>query len=379
MSAEAVAAAELKDEIKAVLKTERGGVRIPEAVAELLAKLFIESQLIGEAEQVKALGADVLRAAFEDAGGTSGLILTVLKKWADAAESATKAPKAPTLKKVVKKPVLAESCDELSDEDEDAASVVGDRTDKSKKDKLAERDTLVTGMTRAQALAFAASLYAGFVVAEEVVEGWAYGTDVALTEWARKLRKNDHPTLKSILDKKDAEELNEHWVNLMRAFNEEGMTLETTVLTSFMTMTGQLFQDDNPGKIKYVKEILAKYKGRGLPFRHGYDLALVVKLQKIGGSSAQVATLQKEVSSLKEQLGTVKGLAKEARDLASALQGRVTKLESKPKGGPPSGGGDGDTPPCGYCKQQGHFARNCPVKKEDERKAAEEAANGSGS
>ena len=375
MSAEAKAADDLKAEITELLVTDRGGVHVPRHVAELLAEVLVSSQLIGAAQQVKTLGGDVLVAAFEDAGGKSGLIMSVLRKWADGAAagpSTAKVTKAPTLKKVGKKPMLAESCDES--EDSDGGSALGD---KSKKDMLAERDSRVTGMTRTQALAFDASLYAGFVVHEEEVEGWAYGTDVSLTDWARKLRKNEHPTLKSILEKKDVEELNEHYVNLMRSFNEEGMTLETTVLTSFMTMTDQLFQGDAAGKIKYVKEIKTKYKGRGLPFRDGYDLSLVVKLQKVGGSAGQISSLQQLVSDLKAQLAAVKVTAKEAKDQVASLTGRVAKLETKQGGASRLGaaGGDGErtTPPCGYCKEYGHFTRNCPVKKEDDKKAAEKA------
>ena len=96
----------------------------------------------------------------------------------------------------------------------------------SKLSQMMLKDTEATGMSPSQNLAFSASLHAGFVVEPDIVEGMTYGSDVALTDWARKLAKHEHKSLKTLIAKGDEEGVREHILGLLRDYNESAMTLE---------------------------------------------------------------------------------------------------------------------------------------------------------
>ena len=103
--------------------------------------------------------------------------------------AATKPKPKPKSKVAFDKSVGSESEDDgwdLSSEKSAAIDVA------SKLGLMMAKDTKATGMTPRQNITFSASLHAGFMVEPEVTEGMTYASDVALTDWARKLAKHEH-------------------------------------------------------------------------------------------------------------------------------------------------------------------------------------------
>ena len=199
-----------------------------------------------------------------------------------------------------------------------------------------------------------------------VVDDSNYGADVSLTDWARKLAKHDHKSLKSYISSNDADGVRDHLLGLLRDYNENAMTSEATLLTLVHTVTEEMFANDQKGKVAYYKALLHKYRGRGLPLRDGFDLTLVVKQMKKtteGGGGATAA----EVTALKAALATIKTTVNELKSEVGSLKTAIRELKVKKPN-------DGETKPCGYCGEIGHYARTCPKKKSDE--AAKEADNG---
>ena len=356
--------------------------RIPSAPAKVLAAYLYDTLDIQSGDQARMQGSSILTSAMQEVDKKiPKTVLAVVKKWAQISagerdDSPTvAAPPTPSLSvpsKVAKKKkdeVLADD----GDDSDGGCSVVG-ASIKESKQKQAERDARNTGMSKTQNQAFAASLYVGYAVSADEVEGLSYGTDISLTEFARRIKKTDISTFPDKLKKGDIDDIDEHLVGLMRSFNEENQTAEMTLLTSVMTTTNELFGDDHKGKIKYYKSLLAKYKGRGFPMPEHFDVALVVKGLKISSSGSSAASavtkLQAEVGELKGKIGELKSAANEAKQAHAQLKTKFDALASKKSGSPD----DDNKPACGYCHKKGHFARDCPKKKADEAAAREAEA-----
>ena len=165
---------------------------------------------------------------------------------------------------------------------------------------------------------------------EELTDGMSYGSDVSLTDWARKLAKHEHRSFKMLIAKNDEEGAREHIITLLRDYNDNGMMAEATLLTLVHTVTEEMFQGDPKGKLAYYKSLLSKYRGRGLPLKDGFDLTLVVKQMKKGGDGGSSSAADKaEITNLKTMSGQLKAAINELRSAMSENKSVVKKLEQR--------------------------------------------------
>ena len=365
-------------EVVTLLGSPQGGVRIPPTLANEMAEAVVNTLGIEEAEALKNLGSDLIVGVLDDLDleeAPSKTQLGMVRKWAEALCGETevkkpiKKPAAPTLGKPKPKAKVAFDKSLGSESEDDGWDLSSEKSvaidPASKIGQMMARDTEATGMSPAQNLAFSASLHAGFVVEPEVVEGMAYGSDVALTDWARKLAKHEHKSLKTLIAKGEEEAVRDHILGLLRDYNESAMTAEATQLTLVHTVTEELFAQDPKGKLAYYKAALHKYRGRGLPFKDGFDLTLVVKqIKKAGEASGSSPADRAEMTTLKSVVTALKAKVNELGAEIGNLKSQVKDIKLPKKQ-------EGDPKPCGYCGEVGHYARTCSKKKADE--AAKEA------
>ena len=265
-----------------------------------------------------------------------------------------------------------------SGEESEAESTFGDMTEKKKAQM--ETDLKLTGMSKPQTIAHAASLFAGGVTDPALVEGILYGTAIHLSEWARQLQKNSGVvTLNKLLVTGSAVDVKDHFLKLQREYSDEGMSDEAINLSSFTTSTNSMFEGDDKGYISYVKRVFEKYKGRALPLVDGIDIPLVVRelmSSRSAGSSndqsAKVAAVKAEVGSLKEELKTMKAQLAQVTSRGSTMHDRLNRMESKDPGASSS---TSNKKVCDYCGVFGHIAKDCRKKKSDEADGAAASAD----
>ena len=337
-----------------------------------MADAVVNTLGIVENEALKNLGSDLIVGVLDDLDldeAPSKTQLGMVRKWAEALcgetdpkKALSKKPSAAMKLKPKSKVVFEKSLGSESEDDGwDLSSEKSAAVDVSTKlGLMMVKDTEATGMSPRQNITFSASLHAGFMVEPEVTEGMTYASDVALTDWARKLAKHEHKSLKSLIAKGDEEAVREHILGLLRDYNESAMTLEATQLTLVHTVTEELFVNDPKGKLAYYNALFHKYRGRGIPLKDGFDLTLVVKQIKKAGDSGGTSSADKlEVSTLKSVVSTLKSKVTELSNEISQIKSQIKELKVKK----PS---DGEQKPCGYCGEIGHYARTCPKKKADE-------------
>lgn len=360
-------------EVVTLLGSPQGGVRIPPSLANEMAEAVVNTLGIEETEALKSLGPDLIVGVLDDLDlddAPSKTQLGMVRKWAEAlcgeaeGKKPTKKPTAATLTKHKLKPKVAFDKSIGSESEDDGWDLSSEKSAAvdvgSKLGQMMLKDTEATGMSPSQNLAFSASLHAGFVVEPEIVEGMTYGSDVALTDWARKLAKHEHKSLKTLITKGDDEGVREHILGLLRDYNESAMTLEATQLTLVHTVTEELFANDPKGKLAYYKACLHKFRGRGMPLKDGFDLTLVVKqIKKAGETGGSTQAEKLDVSTLKTVVATLKTKVTELGSEIGTLKAAIKELKVKKER-------DGDQKPCGYCGEVGHYARTCSKKKADE-------------
>jgi len=341
-------------EVVALLGSPQGGVKIPPALANEMAEAVVSTLGIEDAEALKSLGSDLIVGVLDDLDldeAPSKTQLGMVRKWAQALcgetevrkptrkpAAATSLPKAKAKAKVAfDKTMGSESEDDGWDISSEKSMAVEAG---SKLGLMMAKDTEATGMSPSQNITFSASLHAGFMVEPEVTEGMTYASDVALTDWARKLAKHEHKSLKTLIAKGDEEAVREHMLGLLRDYNESAMTLEATQLTLVHTVTEELFANDPKGKLAYYKALFHKYRGRGVPLKDGFDLTLVVKqIKKSGETGGASASDKQEVTTLKTVVGTLKTKVSELSAEIGNMKSQIRELKVKK----PS---DGEQKPC---------------------------------
>ena len=370
-------AAEIIEAIARTLSGVEDGLKIPPDKIEKLAKTLVADLGVTHPSMLEGMGSEILTQVFADAypkaAGVQGQIVRRwFKSYCDEDESVMSA-----VSSKASKPKKGKAkAEELSDSDGDESLASLKIVSKvNRRELLAKRDQSTTGMSPSQNQAFAASIFAGYVVSEEEVEGVVYGTDIGTTDFARRLKKVDHVTFPKLLAKGEVEEVHDFLINLMRAYSKEGMIVELTTLSQYVTMTDEMFDSEGKSKIRYHKAIGAKYPGRGLPLPDGIDLALVVRIlvkgsaggassgstEKMHAVSAAVAKLVTSAAVYKDDIAALKGELRALKSKVTALEsGAGTRLPGKGKGD------DAAQKPCGYCGEIGHYARQCPKKAADE-------------
>ena len=362
-------------DVQTALSMPMGGLSIHEDLMDQMANTLRVTLKVDDSDKLAAMGsAMIVGVAEETTPPPKAILLVLVRTWAQyfCGEKAIMAKMHVTPTKEKKKALkVGFGAPPTSDSDDDGWDVASERsgyaagTDpESKLGQMMAADTKATGMTPAQNIAFSASVHAGFVVESELTDGMTYGSDVSLTDWARKLTKHEHKSFKSYIVSGDAEGARDHLINLLRDYNDNAMTAEATLLTMVHTVTEEMFHNDPKGKCAYYKSLLLKYRGRGFPLKEGFDLTLVVKQMKKGNESGGMSATEKtELSALKATVATLKTALNEVRSEVGSLKVAVRELKVK--------GGDkpekrGEEKPCGYCGEVGHYARTCSKKKADE-------------
>ena len=295
--------ADLVNAVGAVLNGLEDGLKIPPDKIEKLATTLVKDLGVTDPSQLEGMGSEILTQVFADAFPKAPKAqTTIVRRWfkshCDEEESVAsfKSTKSAKPKKGKEKVELE------GDSDDDLESLASFKigAKSNRRELLAKRDQQVTGMTPRQNQAFAASLFCGYVAGEEEVEGIVYGTDIGTTDFARRLKKVDHVTFPKLLAKGEVEEVHDFLVNLMRAYSKEGMIIELTTLSQYVTMSDEMFDGDGSGKskIRYHKAVGAKYPGRGLPMADGIDIALVVRILIKGGPSGSSSALADKVAAM---------------------------------------------------------------------------------
>ena len=366
------------EEFKTLFETTRAGVVIPRALALDVCATLTELE-ITSADAILAMDPDMFEATVREHTEREVMVKISLR-WFEGSRSQKKSVSLGLLASTsrsykqgkAKKPADYESSGDEEDGDE-AGSTMGGRFTSTRSERLAELDSKMTGMSPAALQALDASLHAGTVMGPEVVEGLAYATDIAYTDFARKLAKQpDVVTFPKILKEKDNEAYKDHMVGLIRQYNNEGMSAESALMTSTHTATEDIFENDVEGKFRYMKSVRGKYPGRAFPFSDGCDICLVVKQMKTsmgGGTRGDLAAMK---TALDSSVSQIKQLRTDLGNLQVEVRGLKTKL--------PEGGGlsraeksaewkKGVT--CDYCGEKGHIQRECPKKKEEDKKESE--------
>jgi outer membrane murein-binding lipoprotein Lpp len=123
----------------------------------------------------------------------------------------------------------------------------------------------------------------------------------------------------------------------------------------------QVFVEDRPGMLIYVKEYMRRYKGRAFPVK--FDFAIFAKALSSAKAKGGLSDDQKE------DIKKIKGLQAKLDSTTSkhdALRNEVNALKTKVAGIKTSGtgSGSGNKPTCHFCGEEGHMSFNCKLNPE---------------
>ena len=249
--------------------------------------------------------------------------------------------------------------------------------------KMLMADMKKTGMDQACITALDRTIHSGQLVDPSECEGAQYAVDTALSDFGRKMIKHEAETLTKLLKAKDYLGTKAHFTSIIRQYNEKGWIAEGTNVNSFVTMTDEIFANDQEGYLRYVTAFRQKYKGRA--FVEEVDLVLVIKNAFATRPTVALAGLKDELKDLKSQVSKIPTSGGSNAGDLSALKSKVQTLENRVRvlesNGSSSGTGGRPTPPCGICGEVGHFARDCPnkPKRDDKNKDDKDKDKGSSS
>jgi len=398
MAAEETAREELIEQVLAEFVLPVGGAFVDRGTSGQLISYIVESLDIKDVATVRALGSEAFVEAMQDLdSGCKGLPLRMVRARAEfycgektvaKPLNLTAARTSLTSTKLSSRPKKATIASDTEDDEPDNATTRSAVDPASKKGKQFIRDQEVTGMTPDENQAYDATLHAGLLVEPSALEGIPLGTSISTSEWGRKMAKNaDHATLSQKISKGDAEAVTDHFLNLIRLYNEEGLSKECTCVTLFHTKTEEMFLGDPVGRLRYIKWVREKYSGRGTPFPDGFDIALIVRGMRVAHSSAasdkaEMASLKTALGMLRTRvdactgdLGNLKTENQRLKQRLGSLEGgspaKGAGLKGGGRGGRGLGGGRGNAS-CNYCGETGHWARDCPLKAAEETTAITE-------
>ena len=352
-----------------VSKTHGKFAGYPQQTAPMIAEYVVTVLKVTEYEEIMCMGREVFIDVMDECmGGVPKPLKTMTMCWyleglkLPAGKASNVSSKVDASVKANRKKPTAEL---EADEDEDGP-VLESNADAVNKAAMAMKDSLVMKMSKDSITAMDRTLHSGQIVHAAECEGAPYACDTAYSDYARKLTKLEVETLPKILRAKDVAKYDAHITSVVRQYNEAGKTAEVTNITTFNTTTNDIFEGDGAGKLAYVAAYRQKYKGRA--FVKEVDIVLVLKHRN--SPTLSLAGIKEEIKMVKEQLkASSNGLASadELTRLSTRvgqIQGRVNVLENN--GGSTRSGGGGDDKKCSYCKQSGHFIRDCPKKVEDD-------------
>jgi hypothetical protein len=365
------------DWLEFLLQAAPDGTKIPPAfagrISEFLAEEYDDASNVKDLFSLGEDGANDVFTANSGSGKMAGAQVLCARSWFKSMVAGPRpAPPGPSgliaKKKGKAASVVGDSDSEkASSEDEgDLIGVVATRQDQLDKDLKAMR--LPSG---ARVASLDLSTHAGSVLGEEHVQGQRYPLDVSMTKYALKvLRKTETVTLSALVKAGDAAGIRSHVARLIEKYNQEvDRTQEVTILSTFLTRTTEMFAGNDSGFVEYIKQYRIKYAGRAFPTE--FDIVLFVKvvIAKMP-ATANLTPLKDDLAEAKRELKAVK---KELDSVRTTMGNLVSQMKNKADKARSPGDGGGDRPEkaCGYCKEFGHYARECPKKKADEAAAKE--------
>ena len=382
-----------RDELLVALGVKAGRFRLGKKLKSVLATYLSGTLELETLEEVESLGAkgfeQALAMACEGVEMPPPLMSGALEWFANlgetlsedrtaaAAKARTATPKMGVGRAAAAAPRRATSFDPATDDDDDDLESVADFLSSVGVDKQS-RDEAIMRLSGDKIQALHRSVYKGKVVSEAEVEGVPYGQDCAHTEWARQLKKTGIVSILKHLESNDYAKAKDHIITLIREYNEKGFLQEVMILTAFVTSAEEMFQGDEKGLCMYWLAYWKFYQGRGFPKE--VDLKLVVRSLKLNSGAA---ALQKNLSTLEDE---VKGVKSSMASKVDRSESRISRLENDVKailarGGNSRNGGNPNrdedkvaegAKPCSYCKEIGHFWRNCPARLAQEKKDKED-------
>ena len=238
---------------------------------------------------------------------------------------------------------------------EDEEKLFGDPGPTMRERDQMESDKAKQGLSGLRILTLSLALELGKVPSGGSVASIIYGSDARLSDMVKAARKAGLQTLTKVLEGGDAGKLALFMTGLIRDYSERGMVLEAQRLTTWWTETQSMCSSNFGLMVKYIRQYLDKFVGRGLP--ETVDMML---LMRIGGGGASDAGAADAMKMAKEAKARADQAIVRAETEAKALKAEVARLRARTGGDPgPSGPFKGR---CHHCGQDGHRAADCPQK-----------------
>jgi hypothetical protein len=328
------------------------GIKLPRALIVPLATYLHATLKMEDPEEVEEMGADALLAAtgdceaFED-GVPVSVGLTV-KTWYENEIGP----------KIVKKAPPTSKHDDDVEVAEPTPAKIGARA-KARMSAEEEADVKAMGLAGSvEVKCLALSSETGQVHAPHEVSDMGWGADPRLTDIAKQRRKSGMDSLTKHLDDKDADAVLVHFSSLIRDLTNEGLTQEVSVVTGWLMELQQVFVEDRPGMLIYVKEYMRRYKGRAFPVK--FDFAIFAKALSSAKAKGGLSDDQKEdLKKIKGMQAKIESMTSKNDALRNEMSALKTKVAGIKVGGP--GGGSGAKPTCHFCGEEGHMSFNCKL------------------
>ena len=362
----------LKGELKSLLGSTRGGVKLSAALVLCLVTYFIEYLRIDEVDEVnKDDPEEMEEAASEGWAAQYGADLPKafalrIRKWAGEVTS-VKGPSS-------KDEVIAggNSIGNVKEEDRRAAAkeLAGDMDLSPFEREKAEKDMAAQGLTCMRIVSLSQSLILGRPVSMSECEGLKYGGDPSISKLSKDCRKAGRRTLGDLIKNKDYSRTAAFFTDCARAYSFDGMTVESSLVSTWWSETAGCFSSCPESLHMYIEDYFQKYAGRGLPVT--LDNAILNRLRQ----SSQAGASKEDVKALKAKSTEAEEENRKLKNRMKALEDRLTNLKPGGGGGKKLNEDKKETPEeykarrakakCHHCDELGHFKWECPQLKEEE-------------
>ena len=340
------------DALTEALSEPHLGIKLPRALIVPLANYLHATLKMEDYEEVEDMGASAFLAATIacEAFGSEvpEAVGFTAKMWYDNEVGP----------KVVKKSTPTSTHVDESDVGAPPPAKIGARA-KARMSAEEEADIKAMGLAGSvEVKCLALSSETGQVHAPHEVSDMGWGSDPRLTDIAKQRRKSGMDSLTKHLDDKDADAVLVHFSSLIRDLTNEGLTQEVSVVTGWLMELQQVFVEDRPGMLIYVKEYMRRYKGRAFPVK--FDFAIFAKALSSAKAKGGLSDDQKEdikkVKGMQVKLDSMTGKFDAVRNEMNALKTKVAGIKSTgPSNGP------GSKPTCHFCGEEGHMSFNCKL------------------